>query len=618
VQEEKRVNAIETGPPTWDLTSYFPSFAGPEMQAFKDQLAADLEALEAAASALDVLSAQNSEEWESVLVRTENVSMRLEHLRSFVGNLSSADAANQAYSAEEAALSGLSAALSKVGVDLMRGVRECSDDVFDGLIRRPALAGAEYHLQRLRSEAQHAMSRPEEKLAADLGENGLMAWGRLYDNVSGILDFEMRWPDGRVERLPISRWRGLMSDTDREIGRAAFEGGNRTWQTVEVTCAAALNGIAGWRQTLLKRRGWNHVLDIATFQNGIQRETLDALYRAIHENIDIPRSFFRAKAKALGNTGLAWYEREAPLPGKNASRLRSWNEGAAVVGNVFEQSYPKLAGYYRQFLAKGWLEAAPRANKRPGAYCTGSLLIQEERVYMTYTGTLGDITTLAHEVGHAWHSWLMRDQRPMAQDYPMTLAETASIFAEHILGRGLHADTSISDAEKLSILDQELSGAAIMLDITVRFEFEKAFYSERESGEVSVSRLKELMIETQRKVWGDALRPGGEDPYFWASKLHFYIADAVFYNFPYTFGFLLARSLSNMLTESGPGFLTRYEDFLRLTGSDTAENVARRTLGVDLGDSAFWATAIRSLTPEIQRYETLIDRVAAAEKKPPS
>jgi oligoendopeptidase F len=99
--------------------------------------------------------------------------------------------------------------------------------------------------------------------------------------------------------------------------------------------------------------------------------------------------------------------------------------------------------------------------------------------------------------------------------------------------------------------------------------------------------------------------------------LHFYIAGAVFYNFPYTFGFLLARSLSNMLTESGPAFLKRYEDFLRLTGSDTAENVARRTLGVDLGDSAFWATAIRSLPPEIKRYEELIERAGAAGKKPP-
>ena len=127
------------------------------------------------------------------------------------------------------------------------------------------------------------------------------------------------------------------------------------------------------------------------------------------------------------------------------------------------------------------------------------------------------------------------------------------------------------------------------------YQFEKKLYEERADGELTVSRLKELMVETQREIFGDALAQGGEDPYFWASKLHFYITGVTFYNFPYTFGFLLSRGLYSMFKQEGPDFLPRYEEFLRLTGSDTAEGVARRALGRDLEDTQFWIEAIQTL-----------------------
>jgi oligoendopeptidase F len=188
----------------------------------------------------------------------------------------------------------------------------------------------------------------------------------------------------------------------------------------------------------------------------------------------------------------------------------------------------------------------------------------------------------------------------------MTLAETASIFGEHILAEGVYEDASISDDQKLLMLDTDLCGAAILiLDITVRFQFEKKFHEERMKGEVPVARLKELMIETQREVFGDALAKGGEDPMFWASKLHFYITGVSFYNFPYTFGFLLARSLYAMLKAEGPSFLPKYEAFLRLTGSATVEEVARKTLGADTTKPEFWSAALRSLSGPLEQFKSL-------------
>jgi oligoendopeptidase F len=220
------------------------------------------------------------------------------------------------------------------------------------------------------------------------------------------------------------------------------------------------------------------------------------------------------------------------------------------------------------------------------------------------------VLTLAHESGHAYHGALMGNVRPYSRGYPMTLAETASTFGEQLLINGMLDDPSVNDSQKAVLLDLEIGQAAIyLLDIPVRYEFEKTLYEERASGPLSVSRLKELMIDTQRHIVGDVLQTGAEDPYFWASKLHFYITGITFYNFPYTFGYLLSRGLFAMFKKDPREFLPRYEEFLRLAGSDSAENVVRRTVGCDLELPSFWADAIESLQAPLFELERLLPTV---------
>ncbi len=596
----------------WDLGGYFPSFNGPEMLQFKKKLAADIAALQKKAAKLAPLSPKTAGAWEKLLLAAENAETRLGHIMSYVSCLESADSANEAYSSESARLDGLAAEYSKFGVDLLRAFKDAPEKFFAAFLKRAPLKGAEHSLRRVRERARRTMSPAEEKLAADLGVDGFQAWDRLYNKISSKLEFDMVWPDGRKERLPISRWRALMADADRKVGRAAFEGGNRAWAGIEVPCAAALNSLAGTRLTLNRRRGIKHFLDQSLFGAGIQRKTLDAMYTAVHRNLQPVREILKAKAGAMGRKGIAFYEREAPLPLKD-NKLYTWEEGSAKVSGAFDRVYPALGAYYKDFLKKKWLESEARGGKRPGAFCTGSNLTREQQVYMTFNGSLGDVNTLAHEMGHAWHSHLLREMRPWATEYPMTLAETASIFGEHLLSEGIQADPGVSGTQKLIMLDEYLSGAAVtILDITVRFEFEKAFHEERQKGEVSVARLKELMAEAQKRIFGDALEPGGEDPLFWASKLHFYMSGVSFYNYPYTFGFLMARTLFARFKAEGPAFLPKYEAFLRLTGSDTAENVAKRSLGADIGKPEFWETAITSLDGQIRQYRRLLETMKVA------
>ena len=593
----------------WDLTSYFPRFDGPEMRRFKEALRRDIASLKDRAASLLPLNDENASGWEDVLTRNEALTRRMSHLSSYVSCLAASDGRNEDYLKEEATLASMRAELAKVRVELLRGVKETPDEIFASFIAQRSLDGAQNYLKRLREEARRAMSTEKEILATDLGLDGIQAWGRLYDKISSRLEFDMLYPDGNRERLPMSQRRSLLEHPDRRVRKAAFDGGNAAWQSVEDAAAAALNAIAGTRLTLNRHRGVGHFLDLALFQAAISAKTLDALFEALFAHLEIPRRILRLKAKSMGTNGVAWYNLGAPIDIPNRQPL-SWDQAKDLVKNAFTRAYPTLGHFFQIEIDRNWIDWEPRAGKRPGAFCTSSMLSKESRVFMTYNETLGDVLTLAHESGHAFHGYMMREVRPYARIYPMTLAETASTFGELVLTHGLLEDPSISDAQKAMMLDVEVGhGAIYLLDIPVRFEFEKSFYEERKSGELSVSRLKELMIETQRRILGDVLEPGGEDPYFWASKLHFYITGLTFYNFPYTFGFLLSRGLFAMLKKEGKDFLPKYEEFLRLAGSDTAENVVQRTVGSDIGKPEFWSEAIQSLEEPFLRLEELLPKV---------
>jgi oligoendopeptidase F len=189
---------------TWDLTSYFPEFDGPEMRRFKDALRSDVGALREEAAALPPLNKESADAWEKVLFRNEDLSRRLSHLSSYISCLASSDARNEAYLKEEAGLARQRAELAKVRIELLRAVKDASDEVFSSFTARTSLAGAQHYLNRLREEACRAMITEKEVLATDLGVDGIQAWGRLYDTLSSKLEFAMVYPDGKRQRLPMS------------------------------------------------------------------------------------------------------------------------------------------------------------------------------------------------------------------------------------------------------------------------------------------------------------------------------------------------------------------------------------------------------------------------------
>ncbi|TDU71107.1 oligoendopeptidase F [Prosthecobacter fusiformis] len=591
-----------TTPDRWSLDTWFTHFGAPDYTEFKEALVKDIAALKSKAEALSTDIPQIVQ----VILDYEALGDRLGHLSAYLGCLSADDASDEAVKADEAWISTLEAESTKLRASLQSALAALPAADFDLLLTDSNLAGAIHAVKRMREEGRHQMPGDQEALAADLNVTGLHAWGRLYDTLTGKMTFDMTFPDGHVESVPMARRRALMSDPDRRLREASFHAGQQPWVDHADTLAAALNGIAGARLTLYGRRGIPHFLETPLFDGGMSQASLDAMMAAIHTHIELPRRAIRAAARLQGTDALHYFDLEAPQVPAPDEKALTWDDACSTVDRAFSTAYPALGKYFRSMLQQQWIEAQPRPGKRPGAFCTGSLLRREERVYMTWHGTVHDMVTLAHEAGHAWHSCVLRPTRSLAASYPMTLAETASNFGEMILLDGLMSDPAVTPATKAYLLDQEMLRAhAYLVNIPMRYEFEKAFYTERAAGEVSVTRLKELMSEAQVSLYGDTLQPGGTDPMFWASKMHFFITGVSFYNFPYVFGYLLSQALFARFKVEGADFLPRYETFLAATGSASCEDVARQTLGADLTNPDFWATALQAIRPTLEAYEKL-------------
>ena len=228
---------------------------------------------------------------------------------------------------------------------------------------------------------------------------------------------------------------------------------------------------------------------------------------------------------------------------------------------------------------------------------------------MTYTNSMDSLSTLAHEIGHAYHSWVLRDAPLFLGDYPMNLAETASTFAEAVLNAKLltHVKT---DYERLGMLDNLLTDAVgYLMNIHARFLFEEEFHRVRAQGELTAADLNGLMVTAQKQAYLDALADDGWNPRFWASKLHFYITGVPFYNFPYTFGYLLSLGLYAIARDAGPTFPEQYRRLLIATGCMDAEDAVQSTLGFDLREGSFWNRSLDLIASLVDEYQTIATRV---------
>ena len=586
----------------WDLASFYSGIDAPDYRSdralYKERLA------QLVADANQQPLAELVQAWEKLLILNE-------HLSTYLVCQRSADGRDQKVAQELAALQADGAQLRQLEVVLGERLRQLSNAEFEQLCASPGLEQLEHYLGRARQRALWQMNGELENLAADLDVDGLSAWGRLYDQVSGRLEFTYQDAEGQPKTVPMSLKNSLLEEPDAAVRRSVLEGSNQAWKAVEDVCAAALNAIAGTRHTLYKRRGIPHFLEPALFDSAIESATLEAMLEAIRSCSEWPRQYLRKKAEILGVPRLGFQDLSAPLPRLEHTSV-PWPEGGRLLVDETRATYPRFAEFCEESLRDRWVDFTPREGKRSGGFCIFSTRLRQSRIFMTYHGAFGDLMTLTHEFGHAFHSHVMDQERPLNLFYPMTLAETASTYAENLLIDALLRSPKTSPEQRLKLLDSRMErAAAFLLNIPSRFYFEKRFYEERERGEVSLDRIKELMLQAQRECYGDSLDEGQLDPYFWASKLHFYITEISFYNFPYAFGYLFSLGVYARAQQQGQAFLPVYERLLQATGRRTAEQIAQDILGVDLRKPDFWMDSLQLVKQDLDDFERLAEEIYA-------
>lgn len=474
-------------------------------------------------------------------------------------------------------------------------------------VQHPSVRAHQFSIEQKRWFKPHLLSLAEETLCTRLSLNGLTAWGTLYTNISTSLKCFVETLSG-TQTVGAASANSLLKSDSRPMRHSAYTAIKSAWEGQQESCAAILNALAGWRINLAKRRSDTqelHFLDSSLHASRIQLSTLNAMMEAVEEAKDLGRKSLHVRAKALGIEKMAPWDLFAPAPQTANTELRhTFASGIEIIQDSFASVHPDMGSFVSKMEREKWIEGSVGNSKRPGAYCSSFPKSRSPRVYMTYQGSNSDIGTLAHELGHAFHNWVMRDL-PLAQtSYPMTLAETASIFAETLVNDKL-AEKARNAEELLPILWDDISNIdSLLLNIPARFAFEKRFYEQRSQKLFNPADFCELMRESWQTYYGDALSE--MDEFFWCSKLHFHLSSTSFYNFPYTFGYLFSLGIYAHSKVMGNDFYPAYVALLRDTGRMTAEDLAQKHLGVSLSNIHFWRASIAIARTKLSLFEKVL------------
>ncbi|MGN0803177.1 MAG: M3 family oligoendopeptidase [Candidatus Faecivicinus sp.] len=513
----------------------------------------------------------------------------------------SVDANNEAGRAYYDRVIQLNIESAQVSSALSRYLGQVED--LDALIAgHPLLEEHAFMLREMKKSAAHVIDLALEPVVLKMQMTGGSSWEQLRDQLDSnlMIPFEQ---DGKVENLPLSAIRGLAYSPSADVRRRAYEAELAAYPRIEIPMAACLNGIKGEALTMAGLRHYDSVLDTALDVSRMDRATLDALLSAMYDSLPMFRRYFRLKAKLLGyEGGLKFYDLFAPV-GEYVKQY-SLDEARAALVDIMGRFSPKMSAFIDHAFEDRWIDVYPREGKQGGAFCAGVHPLRMSYVMTNFEGSYSSVSTLAHELGHAYHNACLDDCSVLMSDYPMPLAETASIFNETLLMEKTLA--TADDRTKITLLEQQIGDAAqVVVDILSRYLFETEVIERRKDHALSPRELCEIMLDAQKQTYGDGLDPDCLHPYMWACKSHYYSTEVHFYNFPYAFGMLFGLGVYARYQEKGDAFVPEYDQLLKATGSGSARDVAA-SVGIDIADKAFWASSIRTIEAKLDLLEKLV------------
>jgi len=458
----------------------------------------------------------------------------------------------------------------------------------------------EFILLESAEQSKYLMSEAEETLAAELTLSGGSAFGKLQGTLTSqmTVDFEL---DGEVKKMPMPALINLRSHPDETVRRRGYEAENKAWADVQETLAACLNGVKGETLVLDRKRGREDNVHASIDAARIDRATLEAMLGAMRDSFPMFRRYFNHKAKLIGKEKLAWWDLFAPL-GKT-DKVYSWDEARDFIVTNFNKFSPELGAFAQRAFDNNWIDGEQREGKRGGAFCMGVPAVKESRILANFDGSFDQVSTLAHELGHAFHNECayQANKSELQQSTPMTLAETASIMCETIATEAALAETTDRD-EVLAILEAQMNNASqVVVDIYSRYLFEKEVFERRAQSELSADEINDIMERAQKATFGDGLDEKYLQKYMWTWKPHYYSAGFSFYNYPYTFGLLFATGLYAVYQKRGADFVPAYKELLATTGEANAADLAD-TFGINIRTKKFWADSLAIIGKRVDRF----------------
>ncbi|EOA3470863.1 M3 family oligoendopeptidase [Enterococcus hirae] len=588
----------------WDLDSIFSGGSdSPALNERLEQLEKQINTYYQSVNQWDH-SVSTNDELTTLIKQQETITEVFSQCNSYITALLSANVKDTQAKLLSGKLYALLPRWQSADTILSKKFAEISDNNWQTLLQTDAFSLIAFRMNEIRRDGHRLLSEAEENIINTLSLDGLNAWSSHYDTIVGtiVIPFE---ENGKVTDLSAGQaFNKMMGDPDPLVREKLFIAWEKAWQEKTSLLSDTLNHLDGFRLSTYKLHGMNDYLQKPLEYNRLKKETLDVMWATIQKNKQPLVDYLTRKANLFGKEKMEWQDQDAPIIlGDLKEKTFTFDEAASFIIENFQKFSPKMATFAQSAFEKSWIEAEDRPGKRPGGYCTELPETQESRIFMTYSNSVNEVATLAHELGHAFHSSVMWDLPALNRDYAMNVAETASTFAELIV-----ADATLKAAktkeEKINLLDTKLQNAlAMFMNIHSRFIFENRFYSARQEGLVSEEEITQMMVEAQKEGYHDALAT--YHPHFWAAKLHFFIDDVPFYNFPYTFGYLFSLGIYAYANKKGTSFEQEYIELLRDTASMTTEELAQKHLGVDLTKPDFWQAGIDMVLEDINSFMTL-------------
>ena len=584
----------------WDLTVFYKDFDDPE---FKDDLARLPKEIDAFTAAIAAPAEDEVEKLVSLVHQEEALSNLFERLSLMIGLTLSVDANNKAANAAMAPLmrAVMGSSLASNAFSRYLASLENLDAIIDADDELKARAFA---LREAAEDAKHQLPEALEKPVLKMQLSGGEAFSQLRDKLDATLLVDY---DGK--QIPLSAVRALAYDGDADTRHRAYEAELASYKKIELPMSFCLNNLKAEGETMAALKGYKGVLDMALAHSRMDEKTLEAMWTAIREALPELREYFKAKGRLLGHeNGLPFYDLFAPVG--QSTRTYTVEEARALLLDLFGKFCPEMGEMMRTAFDEGWIDMYPREGKSGGAFCSGYYAKNISRVMTNFAGSASDVSTLAHELGHAFNNRMLHHKPIMMTETPMPLAETASTFNETLLISQLLK--TATPEEELTLLDSCLTEQTqTMVDIYSRFLFEQKVVAAQADHALDVDELKETMLWAQEQSYGDGLDPEYRHPYMWACKSHYYSTGVHFYNFPYAFGGLFARGLYARYEKEGEAFVPVYCDLLSRFGSDTIANVTA-SVGIDVTTPDFWREAVESVLVQVRRFVELADQETAA------